>query len=189
MECRIVRGKGAVLSVIVMLSGLAGCRDEGGVPRGMPRGMPRAMERAMQRAVESYAPDFQPFAASEYAAGVDTTSSARGDFNGDGVADVALYGHDDARELLFVVLSAPGARFNVVPLEEKPLAPFQNGAYIYLKTHPAGPLEIPAGLKALLDTVPPERLEYDAIDVGYGNEAGVLYYWNGQRFVKVVTGD
>jgi hypothetical protein len=144
---------------------------------------------AMQRALNTYAPGFHRFAASEYARGVDTTYRADGDFNGDGIRDVALYGHDDARELLLVLLSGLDSVYRVIPLQERALTRFQNGVYIYLKTRPPGPLELPEELKKLLDPKPPERLAYAAIDVAYGNEAGELYYWNGQRFVKVATGD
>jgi hypothetical protein len=144
---------------------------------------------AMQRALSAYAPGFRRFSADEYARGVDTSARADGDFNGDGLPDLALYGHDSSRELLFVLLSGPRSVYRVVPLREQALAPFQNGAYTYLKTHPPGPLELPEEFKKLLDPQPPERLAHAAIDVGIGNEAGELYYWDGQQFVKVVTGD
>jgi hypothetical protein len=143
----------------------------------------------MRQALDEFAPGFQRFAASEYAPGVDTTSRADGDFNGDGIPDVALYGHDASRELLLVLLSADSGSYRVIPLQERPFSPFPNGAYMYLRTQPAGPLQIPAGLKDLLEPAPPERLEHAGIAVGYGNEAGEVYYWNGRRFVKVQTGD
>lgn len=143
----------------------------------------------MQRALEEYAPGFRRFTASEYAPGVDTTYRAEGDFNGDRMEDVALYGRDETRELLLVLLSASNQTYRVIPLQERPFSPFPNGAYISLGTHPAGPLQLPAGLKELLDPAPPERIEYAGISVGYGNEAGEVYYWNGTRFVQVQTGD
>lgn len=143
----------------------------------------------MQRALDEYAPGFQRFTASEYAPGVDTTHWADGDFNGDGIPDVALYGHDATRELLLVLLSANSRSYRAIPLQQRPFSPFPNGAYIYLRTQPAGALEIPAGLRELLDPPPPERLEHAGIAVGYGSEAGEVYYWNGRRFMKVQTGD
>lgn len=143
----------------------------------------------MQRALDQFAPGFQRFAASEYAAGVDTTYRAGGDFNGDGTTDVALYGRDETRELLLVLLSAGTRGYDVIPLLDRPFSGLQNGAYIYLRTRPAGPLEIPAGLRELLDPAPPERLEHAGIEVGYGNEASEIYYWNGTRFVSIQTGD
>jgi len=143
----------------------------------------------MVRALNGYAPQFHRFAASEYAPGVDTTYRADGDFNGDGVPDLALYGHDKTRELLFVLMSESDSVYRVVPIEDRTLMSFQSGAYVYLWTQPPGPLEIPEELKKNLDPKPPERLLYASINVGYGNEAGVLYYWNGKEFVKVITGD
>lgn len=143
----------------------------------------------MQRALEEFAPGFRRFAASEYAPGVDTTSRADGDFNGDGIADVALYGRDATRELLLVLLSAGARSYDVIPLQQRPFSGFQSGAYIYLRTQPAGPLEIPAGLRELLDPPPPDRLEHPGIAVGYGNEGGEVYYWHRRQFVRVQTGD
>jgi hypothetical protein len=144
---------------------------------------------AMARALERYAPGFQRFAATEYAPRVDTTYRADGDFNGDNVPDVALYGHDNNRELLLVLLSAPDSAYRVVPIEDRKLEPFQSGVYVYINTEPPGPLDIPSEFKKTLEPRPPERLAYAAINVLYGNEGGVLYYWNGKEFVKVITGD
>jgi hypothetical protein len=143
----------------------------------------------MRRALDDYAPGFQRFTPGEYAPGVDTSYRADGDFNGDGVPDVALYGHDATRELLLVLLSATSRSYRVIPLQERPFSPVPNGAYTYLRTQPAGPLQIPAGLRELLEPAPPERLEHAGIAVGYGNEAGEVYYWNGRQFMKVQTGD
>jgi hypothetical protein len=131
---------------------------------------------AMQRALDVYAP------------GMEATSRADGDFNGDGMTDRALYGHDKSRELLIVLLSGPGATYRVVPIQERPLSP-SPGTEISLKTHAAGPLVIPGEFKKLLDPKPPDRLEHEAIDVLYGNEAGEVCYWDGERFVTVPTGD
>jgi hypothetical protein len=147
------------------------------------------LKPAMLRALNAYAPEFRRFAASEYAPRVDTTYRADGDFNGDGVPDLALYGHDKTRELLFVLLSEGDTTYRVVPIEARKLEPFQSGAYVYLNTEPAGPLAIPPEFKRTLEPKPPDRLPYAAINVLYGNEAGVLYYWDGRQFVKVITGD
>jgi hypothetical protein len=105
------------------------------------------LKPAMARALDSYAPGFQRFAASEYAPRVDTTYRADGDFNGDSIPDVALYGHDKNRELLVVLLSAPDSSYRVVPIEDRKLEPFQSGVYIYMNTEPPGPLEIPPEFK------------------------------------------
>jgi hypothetical protein len=145
--------------------------------------------RAMLRALKAYAPGFQRFAASEYAQRVDTTYRADGDFNGDGLPDLALYGHDSTRELLFVLLSRPDSNYRVIPIEDRKLEPFKNGVYVYLRTEQPGPLDIPAEFKRTIEPKPPERLRYAAIGVLYGNEAGELYYWNGKQFVKILTGD
>jgi hypothetical protein len=144
---------------------------------------------AMLRALKGYASEFQRFAASEYAPRVDTTYRADGDFNGDGIPDLALYGHDKTRELLLVLMSEADSSYRVFAIEDRKLEPFQHGAYVYLRTQPPGPLEIPTEFKKTLEPRPPERLRYAAVNVLYGNEAGELYYWDGKQFVKVITGD
>ena len=140
----------------------------------------------MRRALDAYAPTFRRFAASEYAERQDTTYRADGDFNGDGIGDVALYGRDNTRELLIVLLSGSDSVYRVVPIEDRLLMAFQNGVYISLSTQPPGPLDIDPMLKEP-DT--PKRLERPGINVFYGQEASELYYWKGDHFAKVATGD
>jgi len=144
---------------------------------------------AMLRALNVYAPHFERFAASEYGQHTDTTYRADGDFNGDAIPDLALYGHDKTRELLLVLLSEADSTYRVVPISTSKLEPFQNGVSIYLNTEPPGPVDIPAEFKKTLEPKPPDRLAYAAINVFYDSEASVLYYWNGKEFIKVITGD
>lgn len=77
---------------------------------------------SMKRALDRYAPGFVRFAPSEYAANTDTVPRVDADFNGDGIPDVALYGHDKARELLLVLLSSSDTVYRVFPLIENRLA-------------------------------------------------------------------
>jgi hypothetical protein len=140
----------------------------------------------MRRALDAYAPRFRRFAASEYAERQDTTYRADGDFNGDGIGDVALYGHDDNRELLLVILSESEGVYRVVPIEDRPLIINAHEVSISLSTQPPGHLDIPDELKEA-DT--PKRLQHAAINVLYGQEASELYYWKGDHFAKVATAD
>jgi len=140
----------------------------------------------MRLALDAYAPSFRRFAATEYAERQDTTYRADGDFNGDGIDDVALYGRDSTRELLFVLLSESDSVYRVVSIEDRPLMAFEHGVYIWLRTQPPGPLEIDPMLKEA-DT--PKRLQHPAINVFYDQQASELYYWKGDHFAKVATGD
>jgi hypothetical protein len=140
----------------------------------------------MRRALDAYAPGFRRFAASEYAERQDTTYRADGDFNGDGIGDVALYGHDNTRELLIVLLSQSDSVYRVVPIEDRSLIIKAHEVSIALSTQPPGPLDIPDELKER-DT--PSRLTNAGINVLYGQEASELYYWKGDHFAKVATGD
>jgi hypothetical protein len=140
----------------------------------------------MRRALAAYAPSFRRFAASEYAERQDTTYRADGDFNGDGIGDVALYGRDNTRELLVVLLSQSDSVYRVVPIEDRSLIIKAHEVSIALSTQPPGPLDIPDELKER-DT--PSRLTHAGINVLYGQEASELYYWKGDHFAKVATGD
>ena len=142
----------------------------------------------MQSALAKYAAGFALFAPREYAAnqGSDTISRVNADFNGDGSEDAAVYGHDATRELLLILLSDSTGAYKVYPLSENKLEPFPNGVGISLRVHPPGPLEIPETLR---EANTPRSLKYAALDVGFGQEAGEMYYWDGSKFVKVVTGD
>lgn len=140
----------------------------------------------MKRALDLYAPGFGRFAPSEYAANTDTVSRVGADFNGDSIPDVALYGHDKTRELLLVLLSASDTVYRVFPLIENRLEPFPNGVSVGLGVRPAGRFDIP---ELLREPETPKFLKYPAIELSFGQEAGVLHYWNGTKFVEVITGD
>jgi hypothetical protein len=140
----------------------------------------------MTRALNQYAPGFVQFRGPEYAPHNDTISRVDADFNGDKLPDVAVYGHDKRKEALLVVLSVSDSVYRVYPLFENSLEPFPNGVSISLRLLPAGRLKLP---ELLRDSLTPTELRYPAIEVGFGQEGSEMYYWNGARFVKAVTGD
>jgi hypothetical protein len=159
--------------------------------RALPLGAPvePPLNERMQKALDTYAPGFQRFVAAQYVPDVDTTYRADGDFNGDAIPDLALYGHDKTRELLLVLLSQPDSNYTVIPLEDRQLLPVENGLGVSINTQPPGPLDIPDEFLRNLEPRPPKRLKYAGINIVYGREASELYYWNGKEFVKVATGD
>jgi len=85
--------------------------------RPTPRRIAPGLSEAMRSALDQFAATFEPFAPEEYNPELAAYSASRqnqrlyqakGDFNGDGLADLALNGHDKTRELLIVILSQPG---------------------------------------------------------------------------------
>ena len=85
----------------------------------------------MSVALDRFAPTFEPFSPTEYSPEIVRDSAswrnepphqAKGDFNGDGLQDLALNGHDKTRELLIVILSQPDSSYRVYPLKEIALA-------------------------------------------------------------------
>lgn len=140
----------------------------------------------MANALNAYAARFVRFGAGEYAPNMDTTTLVESDFNGDARRDVALYGHDATRELLIVLLSQADSLYRVYPVRESRLEPFPSGVTLSLGVRPAGPLDLPGTLR---EANTPRSLNYPALEVSFGHEASAIYYWDGSRFVKVVTGD
>lgn len=55
-----------------------------------------------------------------------------------------------------------------------------------LGVQPAGALVLPGLLR---EANTPTSLKYPALEVTFGHQASVIYYWDGLRFTKVVTGD
>jgi hypothetical protein len=154
----------------------------------------------MRKALDHYAPDFGPFSLEQYSPRLmeffrppgadpgDPLNRAAGDFNGDGVPDLALYGHDQTRELTIVLLSQPDKTYRVMPLKERPLSSYKYPAQAFLLADPPGPLEIPEGLEAIDSPPPPKTLPHGGVSVG-GDGSSQLFYWDGSRFASVTTGD
>lgn len=152
---------------------------------------------AMHRALDSYAPGYIPWRWDDYTLNVQHHVQTAeppwgelpmfgviGDFNGDGEIDVALSGHDGRRVLFFVVLS-DGRDYRVVEL--RPPEPWEAGRRRpdFLHRVPPGPVAVPAELAE----GPPLVLTADGVGWVYEGQAGGVYYWRGDRFEFVLTGD
>src|SRR5258706_6823232 len=155
-------------------------------PRVAVPQQPEGPTPPMAKALNGYATHFVQFGADEYAPNMDTTTRVESDFNGDARRDVALYGHDTTRELLIVLLSKADTLYRVYPVRESRLEPFPSGVTLSLGVQPAGQLKLPGMLR---EVNTPRSLKYPALEVNFGHEASAIYYWDGTRFVKVVTGD
>ena len=158
----------------------------------------RELTPAMQSALNKYSPAFQIFALSEYTPHVreyakppksEPLNQAAGDFNGDGLADLALHGHDQTQELVLVLLSQPDSSYRVIPLAEFPLYHSDRGNDGFIVAEPPGPLEIPEGLEGVDSLPPPASLPHGGVSLVADGQASRLYYWNGSSFVGVTTGD
>ena len=153
----------------------------------------------MQQALRDYAPGLVPYSVEQYSPQMmqsfrppdvdpkDPLNQARGDFNGDGVQDLALYGHQQARDLIVVLLSQADHTYKAIPLREWKVGP-EDKADAFLAAAAPGPLDIPEGLRDVESVPPPRTLPHGGIDIIYDG-AGELFYWDGTRFVPVTTGD
>jgi hypothetical protein len=152
---------------------------------------------AMRRVLDSYAPGFRPWRLEDYGregmeawAGdpANALFAVVGDFNGDGVPDVALDGHDRTHNYRFVILSSDSATFTVRELTRKwRRSPREwNGQKKPDFFLPARP-----GLVRAPESLEPEplRLETDAIHVVYDSQASVVLYWREGCFREYFTGD
>jgi hypothetical protein len=111
------------------------------------------------------------------------------DFNGDGQRDVVMDGQSPRRTGRIVLLSSRSG-FQALLLAEQPQAAGTPAALrtgqrtVYLSYVAPGKIDSTPELE---DTV--LTLRHDAFEVGYWEQAAVLYYWNGRAFAQYVTGD
>jgi hypothetical protein len=164
----------------------------------MFQGQPRMqLSEPMRRALAVYAPSFTPPQLADYAPDVAALAGSpchlplfgtMGDFNGDGLADAALIGHDAVDELFVVLLSA-GSRYSVVELGRSPKRAAALGRPIvtYLTYIGPGEVEIPEQIGE--PGAPAPILRHDGFVSNYDAQANTLYYWNGRQFVDVLMGD
>jgi hypothetical protein len=109
------------------------------------------------------------------------------DFNGDGRQDVVVDGESRGRIRRIVLLSG-GSGFRALLLAEQPSragAGLGKGQRtVYLRYVARRRIDSTPELEDSVLT-----LRHDAFEVGYWEEASVLYYWDGRAFAEYVTGD
>lgn len=186
-------------ALALFLVGAAACGREVAAPEvAMTREGPvLRLPPAMRRALDSYAPGFRAWRLEDYgreaveAWTADPTNAlfgVVGDFNGDGVRDVALDGHDGTYSYRFVILSSDSATFTIRELRRKwRRSPREwNGQKkpdFFLPARP-GVVRGPESLEP-----EPLRLETDALHLVYDSQASVVLYWREGCFREYFTGD
>lgn len=111
-------------------------------------------------------------------------SVVRGDFNGDGRVDAAVMGHGKDNAYLAAVLST-STLYHAQWLES-PVSLSSRNTSAFLRLQPAGRVEIPDAMGGSPTIL---RLTNPGIEVAYGQEAGILYYWDKGGFKKIASGD
>jgi hypothetical protein len=111
------------------------------------------------------------------------------DFNGDGERDIVMDGQSPRRTARIALLSGPSG-FQALLLDEQPRAagpapaPGRGQRTTYLSYVAPGTIDSTPELEDSILT-----LRHEAFEVGYWEQAGVLYYWDGRAFAQYVTGD
>ncbi|TMB24260.1 MAG: hypothetical protein E6J59_00585 [Deltaproteobacteria bacterium] len=161
------------------------------------------LPKPMKKALDRFNPKFTVWRERDYCSWYAKECTTRqtpfaviGDFNGDGVLDVALHGHDEHRGLIVTVLSKDG-KFVVVPIDKGGVTdPREDGEWeenkkvcegltFYLRLL-KGPVQFPAYVYN--DELPPSEqvgpldLRTDGVMLGISDKGGVLYYWDGRVF-------
>lgn len=153
----------------------------------------------MKTALDTYDPNFKIWKMSQflpsYLRGYKITShqapfAVIGDFNGDGILDVALFGYS-AKTSYVVVFLSTGDQFKVIQLEQwsssDPLTFWTktgNGDEYGLQTcfyyHPKGKVDL--GAHGVF------HLETESFDLDIAHKGGDFYYWKNGKFQKVYDG-
>ena len=191
----------------ILLSGILACRSSDQTPgtaaafdtvsaAALPAGDPIAPELLppIRTALDNFAPGFERFAMADYSPElVSSPSSERpsykadGDFNGDGLPDIGLFGRDRTRELVIAVLSNPDSSYKVYQLKEWPRPPVYNHSInIWLTSVKPGKVEV--DYPEIANPSRPNSLPHGAISVNY---AGVseIHYWTGSGFQAFLTAE
>jgi hypothetical protein len=111
------------------------------------------------------------------------------DFNGDGRRDVVLDGQSPTR-IRRIVLLSDRTGFRALLLGDQPrdagpeVPPGSGQRTIYLSYVAPGRIDSSPELEDSAMV-----LQHDAFEVGYWEQAAVVYYWNGRTFAEYVTGD
>ncbi len=160
----------------------------------------------MRTALRDYDPDFQPYRYDDYLPSIrkyqppskrSSLFCVIGDFNGDGVADVALQGHSGQTDLLLAIVSTKKG-FRVVEV--------RRGRYVSPKEEWYGVGQDAAGgeireygLWRFLSYRAPGKinridaesfaLKADAFEEVYFETAGMLFYYADNRFESFQTSD
>jgi len=111
-------------------------------------------------------------------------SAIVGDFNGDGVQDVVIEGHDRGRVLRLSLLSQDSG-FTFIVLQSYPWdssAIDRHNEISYLAFRGPGHIGTNYNDEQMV-------LRTDAFEVVTVDKAAVLYYWNGKAFVEFQTAD
>lgn len=152
---------------------------------------------SMHAALRALAPDFIPWTRDQFSAetrGQDPSNSRYGlsivrlDFNADGHPDAAVLGRGKDKYYFAAILSIGTEGYRAVWLEPpSDLAATDTiGRGDYLRKEPRGLVEIPDPFGGPAKDL---RLTGDGVSLLFGQTAGMLYYWEGGIFKKVLSGD
>jgi len=161
------------------------------------------LPKPMKKALDRFNPKFTVWRERDYCSWYVKQFTTRqapfaviGDFNGDGVLDVALHGHTEHEALIIAVLSKDG-KFAAVPVGTGGMTdPREDGEWaenekvcegltFYMRLL-KGPVQFPAYVYN--DELPPSEqvgpldLRTDGIMLDISDKGGVLYYWDGRVF-------
>lgn len=147
--------------------------------------------KAMLQALEAYAPNFRVWHPCKYRPSIvrgytiaenEAISAVKGDFNGDGIMDLALHGSNPNAVLALV---SGGEKFIVYKIDEGGSLDPSGFHWIYLS-------HVAPGIHASSCSECEEKplaLKTDAIGITFDGQAGVIRYFQGGELRQYITGD
>ena len=156
------------------------------------------LTQKMEAALKKYDSKFSAWRQQDYISSIANSPSSFsnrktpfaviGDFNGDGISDVVLSGHNAEYELLICIMSEKD-NFKVIQIDKNglrdPKSEYlddEHGFYMYLSYAPQGEISSPYEEKIL-------NLKTDAFEIIYYGKGAGLYYYNNGIFLGYTTSD
>jgi hypothetical protein len=182
--------KKALCILVFLIPGYVDAQNSPVTVRHTPKGTIVNLSRYIKKAVQKFDPSFVPLTAKDYIKQLrekkyrindNYLSVCTGDFDRNGLKDVAMLGRSAGGMRLITVFQKKKNTFTVVGVEEFPL--FESGEEdAYLQKNPARALNVTSDDRMI-------SFDEDTFMLTYFRRGSVIYKWNTNEFVQYQLGN